>query len=574
MIHHRIHQRVKAHYHKHYRAKFQAKAHLVFIIDSVLVLCVLGLLGLGLYFKYVYHPLRDDFRFSIRLEGQPKTGENAVAVVRMINDGRRELRDAKLTVHLPAAFRASAFPAGYDEASHGVTIGRLAPKSSAEYRFEGLLLAPPGKARAFAHLTARDESGASDEKLVGADIEWGGTLIEASIQRQEPMVPNQPANVTFTLKNGSGLDFDQVQLVPKWPKGVRVRVATPPVARGVVNLGRIEAGETVRADFTIVNADAEPYDQPFSFEAVWIESKAVRTPIASAASSLKMIDARLEITAAPKDPRQVARPGDKVPFVVTYANRGALTLEDVRFSLAFDPRVAEDPSMARIETVERLLPGESGAFEVEARVKRALSPYVNDPQLSPKPTAKFDAIMDPVGLGLETTGTGTGLKVAGQARLAAAGRFFTSEGEQIGRGPLPPQVGKTTRYWLFVSVENGPTELNDARVTVTLPPYVAWTGRVSVNAGEEPTASGSQLSWTLGTLPRHSGTDTPVPTMSLEVALTPPESLVGKTAPLLLNAHLEAQDAWTGLTIEADALGLTTELPGDSGLRGRDTVRK
>ncbi len=65
---HTAHGHAKRHYEKHYKARYQERAHLVFLLDAILVSIAIALLGVGFYFRWFYHPLRDDFKLSLLSE--------------------------------------------------------------------------------------------------------------------------------------------------------------------------------------------------------------------------------------------------------------------------------------------------------------------------------------------------------------------------------------------------------------------------------------------------------------------------------------------------------------------------
>ena len=69
------------------------------------------------------------------------------------------------------------------------------------------------------------------------------------------------------------------------------------------------------------------------------------------------------------------------------------------------------------------------------------------------PKAKEEtAIVD--AQGKTFTGDAAELPVATEVAMQNSIRYYTEEGDQLGRGPLPPQVGETTKYWVFVQITN------------------------------------------------------------------------------------------------------------------------
>jgi len=64
-------------------------------------------------------------------------------------------------------------------------------------------------------------------------------------------------------------------------------------------------------------------------------------------------------------------------------------------------------------------------------------------------------------------------------------RYFTTEGDQIGRGPLPAVVGKQTKYWALINLQNTAGTREQIHLQATLAPSAQWTGKTSVSHGND-----------------------------------------------------------------------------------------
>jgi hypothetical protein len=117
-------------------------------------------------------------------------------------------------------------------------------------------------------------------------------------------------------------------------------------------------------------------------------------------------------------------------------------------------------------------------------------------------------------------------------------RYFTAEGDQLGRGPLPPEVGTATKYWVFVELFNTINPVDNARLTITLSPGVTYGGKQSVTLGPPLTSSGNSLTWQFPEIPASTKTG-----WYFEVTVTPTESSVGKNLSLIQNISLSTTDA-------------------------------
>ncbi len=566
LIHH-----VKRHYHAHYRSKFAERAHWVFMFDSSLVLIILGLLAFGSYYAFFYHPLRDDFKINVFTEKPIQGAGEATVVVRMINDGKHALKEAKLTVHFPPQF-LPLDDLGTDNANPVVEIGSLPAKASHENRFRGLFLGPAAEVPIFAHLTARTDD-QSDERLVETRLKWSENLLRASLGLPDLVLSGQTVPVRFTLKNDSRQAFEKLALQFNLPQGFKISASSPPLVKNAAQIGPLAPGETVTVDL-VGKYTGSASDLTFGADVFWIKNGAPIL-VASASEKRSFLSLNLNFTAGITDGGKALQPGSDIAYSISYKNEGPHVLKNVRFGLQQDLRFI-DPAYSQtgFDPLAQIAPGENGVLNGAVRLRSSFSQYVTNAQLTLAPTATFS--MDEPRIS-ETTVSGVAAtaKIAGQATLQAAARYFTDEGEQIGRGTLPPRVGKETRYWVFLNVLTGTNALSSATAQAFLPKGVSWAGKSSVTSGDQLTydASRHALVWNIGDIDAHAGATSSAANASFEVSLTPTADQIGSSPALLIGSSFQAADAWTGEPLSAAQGAITTLLPMDRFVRGRTTVR-
>jgi hypothetical protein len=563
-----VHGHAKRHYEKHYKAHYRERAHLVFLLDAVLVTTALGLLALGSYFSWFYHPLRDDFRLNVATVGDVVAGQDGEIAVYIENISKTALTDGRLTVHLPEAFLAADGQTGTRE----IEIGLLPAGTSTQYRFRGMPLGAPRTARVVAHFEAYGADGRHDERLVAGDLRWERSLIETRFEAPTSVIPGQTARFRLLVKNGSAFEIENASLKLTWPEGFKLINATPPVYRGAVALGTMDPGEEAYMDVAGRLTGTQELQSLKAELTGVVSERAFSLNLAQA--DIRLADAGLEVSAAfPEGAPSYAAPGEEMRVVVSYRNDGSQPLKDLTLGIAEDPRAIAAVRWSETASIGELAPGASGERVAFIRVADPISQYVTNPMLRVTPTARF-SVETPKVDGAEVAGAAIERKIAGAAKLRAAARFFTNEGDQIGRGPLPPKVGSATRYWIFASLETGATELQAGYVSFKLPNGVAWTGRATSTVGDQPVLEGDRLIWHIGTTAAHAGILFEAPSVSFEVALTPSAAQVG-TSPLLVSQlTYVGTDAWTGVTLTSEPPALTTQLPGDSGINGRTVVRQ
>lgn len=561
------HGHAKRHYEKHYKTHYQERAHLVFLLDAVLVTTALGLLALGSYFSWFYHPLRDGFRLNVATIGEVVGAKEGEIGVYIENVGKETLRNGRLMIHLPDTFLAADGVRG----TRSMEIGILPAGASADYRFRGMPLGPPRAANVVAHFEAYGEDGRHDERLVSGDLKWERGLIETRFEAPKSIVPGQTARFRLHVKNGAAFDIGGASLKLTWPEGFTLINATPPVYRNAVALGNLEAGKEAYVDFTgRFSGSAETRNLAAELTGTVAERDFL---LSAAEAEIWLADAGLGLSAVfGEGAPAYASPGEEMPVVVRYRNEGLMPLQDLTLAINEDPRVIASVRWEPSASVGDLMPGASGERTAYVRILDPISQFVINPTLRVTPVGRFSVEVDGV-TEAEIAGTGVERKVSGAASVRAAARFFTNEGDQIGRGPLPPKVGSATRYWIFASLQTGATELQGGTLSFSLPNGVALTGRTAATVGSEPALEGERLVWRVGTVAPHAGALFEAPSISFEVALTPAASQVG-TSPLLISGiSFTGTDAWTGASLSSNQPGLTTQLPGDSGINGRTAVR-
>ena len=139
-------------------------------------------------------------------------------------------------------------------------------------------------------------------------------------------------------------------------------------------------------------------------------------------------------------------------------------------------------------------------------------------------------------------------------------RYF-EDGTPVGTGPLPPQVGQTTRYRLSWNIKNTLHALDAVTVSATVPPGVNYVGSIANDIGTISFDPASRLlSWTIDRLPI---TVTSAST-TFDLSVTPTASDVGTFVKLLNASALTATDSSTKSRIDRSSSAQTSEIPNDS----------
>lgn len=113
-------------------------------------------------------------------------------------------------------------------------------------------------------------------------------------------------------------------------------------------------------------------------------------------------------------------------------------------------------------------------------------------------------------------------------------------------GPNPPTAEEPSTLRIQLGALTASNDVRNARVTASLPSYVAWVGS---DAGVTYNALRREISWDIGTLPAGTGFTTPTRSAEMNVIVTPSLSQLGTRPDILRDITLSGNDAFTNESI-------------------------
>lgn len=153
------------------------------------------------------------------------------------------------------------------------------------------------------------------------------------------------------------------------------------------------------------------------------------------------------------------------------------------------------------------------------------------------------------------------IKIASRLLLDGQILYYTPEGDQLGRGPLPPHVESETKYWATVRIQNTTSKVENIDFSATVPSYVTWTDKSSVSIGRDVTYDPNtrKISWSHPSLPPHTTIG-----INFELAITPTAAQKNTTPIILQNIETRATDSFTRMPLSSTFRTLDISLPFDS----------
>jgi len=580
------------HYHKNYHGKYE-HAKKLFVFDLALLFVAMVLLASSV-FLFLWKPsLTGQIDMSISLGNERiKSGDKIHLTIDYTNKSKYKLNDVSLGLRLPEGFLINRNKTSKDTFSDDLifqSLKEIKAGASGQVDIYGWFWGEPNKDADFiANLSYQPEKDSNrEQKLSSFVARLSDSVLAGQLEISASALPNSPLKFTYTLTNSSDHEINEISITNNW------------------NLAYRQAGADVMNEKVTSNITLQPGDSKviegqlitpnksgsFSFTVtpqVLVNNHLIsQTPITK---ELKIFAPQIISGARLLQSLDYAEPGQIIPLEIKWENKSNFKLQNLTLHLASNLSGVVDWTKTAKENNAKaesnglffdntsrtnLSDGNPNSSDVFV-VKIYLLPSFNLPEVE-----KANLEIYPVVKGTSNEASGQKFSQEGaRIRIPLATevnfnnietRYYTSEGDQLGRGPLPPQVGKTTKYWIFVKIGNTTNAINDVTFDTSLPEGVEFTGKQSTSIGPQIDYNNSTraISWKYNTLPPNSQTG-----LYFEVSVTPSVSQIGQNI-LLTNAlQFSATDNFTNKKFDFNYPPLTNVLnSNDAGFNLGSKVR-
>jgi len=521
-------------------------ARLIFSIDLFLVgiavaLAIVAIIGLLLVPKR----FEDGIVFESSVAPtEVVSGSPSTLVIRYTNKTKEELRNAKVEIKFPKYFLL--------QETSPEEIGTIPVGESGTIHIKGTMFGDVGGEQtfqtslSFVHGEKFDVFGEKNDTYIFSP---SSSALSLSLELPDKMIAYQPIEGIIHYKNTSEIDFPTISIKPVWPKEF---VFT----KGQFEVPKVKSGEEGEVKFEGILQNAQD-EITFIFEPSFTfgKDKYKQETLQHTAPIIP-----LPLTLNHSVEKQTVRPGKNVKFTVEYENISDVDLMDVSFTMD-----AQSPFVKKssVVSIEKIAPKETGTVEITTTLRKTIaqsetSVYENL-KISSRPTATY-TMKETV----ESTVTSKGTTIESQLTTPiifdSFARYTTATSDQIGRGPVPPQPGKETTFWIFWHISGTTNELSNVEITGTLPVNVRFTGRqtVSQNKGVEYDPNTREIRWISASVPPTLSPTSKIVGVAFELGVTP---TVNNLIPELLSQiQLNATDGWTGAFVSASKSDISAPL--------------
>ncbi len=545
-----IHAFFKSHYHHHYHAVYRHPKKL-FIFDLFLLAAALIMLGSSLFFFFWKPGITDQIDIQISLgDTRIQSGENVRVTVTYTNRSKLRLDNATLALRLPDGFVVDRQKISEKTFSNNsiFTLGQIEPGAKGRAEVSGQLWATPKEeTHLYATLAYTTSNNNQEAKLSSYLITLPTSILKGELNLSATSTfPGQSVNFMYVLENRGKIDLNEIQLSPNW--------RDPVIPAEKLKNITLKAGEKTTLQGAI-KAPAAGGATQLQLSAAIVANNIVVSQ-GGGAASLTVLKPDFSITLKPLSTSRFIEPGTTLPVEISWKNNSSFSLTNLRIRVtategalnlaktAGENRLRFEGNSLLIDKTHRTAlsngnPGGTDTFTLNlvlANSFRNIPENSSVLKLTPAILAESPGVKGQI---FTSTGNAISLPVATEVTWRTRVRYFTPEGDQLGRGPLPPEVGAPTKYWIFAEAFNTINPVENPRLTITLAPGVTFTGKQSITIGNPATynAVTNQITWQHNTLPAHSTTG-----IYFEVSVTPTPNQIGKTLTLVTDSTFSATD--------------------------------
>ncbi len=562
-----------------YRGKYRF-ARLVFLFDLFLVGLVagLGLVALALHF---YKPTNFSDKIFFNADIAPSeivSGAPSTLIIRYTNGTGEELRDVKISHRFPEHFLLQELEGtNINWNTHEYTIDAIKPGETGSIKIRGVMFGDVGGEQTFrTNMTfVHGDKDTADYKMGVHTFSPTRSTLVLNLSLPEKIIAYQPVDGTLTYQNTGTIDFPEISVKPTWPAEFTFLSSDTPLSSGSFLIPALRAGMggvvgfhgrlgAVEGEITFTFLPSFTFgDTSYHQETLTHTASVMPLPLQISHS----VDS------------ESLRPGGKARVTITYTNVGEAPVTNVQLGVEtknpFVSTTSTTVNQAQYPDLATVEPKETGTITIEIPLKRSIeqsqtSVYENIPfKTTATATFDMDGVTNAITRDSETTATMTSPVV-----LDTFARYTASSGDQLGRGPLPPIVDETTKYWIFWNVHGTTNTLTNVRIEGELGENVAFSGRqtVSQNGGVEYDMTTNSMVWTSTSLSPTLSPSSKIVGIAFELALTPSDDQLGSTPTLLKNIRITATDSVTGAFVSASGATITTNLPSDTLASGNAIV--
>jgi len=456
----------------------------------------------------------------------------------------------------------------FDPTSNTFTIDELKDKAKGEIYFKALVRGAINERQSLAFMLTYQDGNIRKQLLDSVVYHIDASVLELSLDVPEKIYSEVPFNGTVKIKNAGDAKLSKVA-VSFLPEDWEIKPDQGDLEEGRIVTADFAAGEERSLSFSAmpkINGENQPF---IAKSFLIIDNKAIEQ--SSVEKRLNVIEPSLKIVS---NFEQSSFSESPVDLNVVIKNNDTNEISDI--SLAIESQ-RENMSVVGVSTS---VSGAASANNIISLEKNLSSGNERTIPLKIDLKRRGNSLNDFVSLGIKVSYKMNGedfsyvvaapkLKIDSNLNVSSQGYYYGPQGDQLGIGPIPPQVDIPTTYWIIWEANNLGNDVANFEVKADLPSNVVWLEQQSLVAGEISYSPVTRrIVWKLASLPQNGGNFR----ASFAVSIVPREEDIGKTPNLLTNISFSGEDQYSQAHILKNLANITTNIEKDSRAGGKGAV--
>lgn len=559
---------LEMHYKKKYHLNF-THAKKLFIFDMTLLLSIIILFSATIFWfnydptitKLVYLDIKSS-------ESRIASGDYVEYQIIYKNENDLPLLSPTLRLNLPNGFVLNDVKPNENFDNNTFILDTIAPNTTGGVLIAGWLYGTPDKEDSIsATLSYRQESRKKYEEKSRKSIHiLRGSVLETNVDSRQIILKKDTLPLELTIKNTGTEILKNIKL----PLPQSEYFNFTDLENNIWNIDSLSPSKELNQKLTL---NVDTYNQnltnlSLSFVPI-ININGIDIPQNIQTQNLTIAEPNLDMSVYWQDNVSKIKPNSFANLIITAKNIGNVLLSNTELNLPIPNSIIDTSKLISLNggnyknenfnlKIDDWSIGETKEIILKIPIKN-FPTGGNDLVLSLTPSLD-STIAEIANSQYSQKLESQKINIAGQLLLDTEIRYYTNEGDQLGRGPLPPQIDKETKYWTLLTLSNGASKMNDINVTAKLPQNIIWTGKTSVTRGSDITHNPANhtATWQTNSLSTYEKIG-----INFEISLTPDENLRGFTPNLIENITIKATDSYTGEQIETSTGAQDTNLESD-----------
>lgn len=580
----------KKRYEQYYHPRHH-KRHLHIIMDLVLTFfLVASALGAGV--TYFFHPYFFENPLSLHVLTPEKSfvsGAETTLTLEVENKTGTDFSNGEISFTLPESFSLKQDTSLHTEKNNitRLIVGTIHKQTKKELT---LTLTPSGELGKTSHIAfllnvENTRNQRKENSQVLFPFLFTSSVIQTTTSLPHTVVMNSPFQGGVTVINKGELDFAHLSIDIQTPKEFVFQKKLPETFS-------LKSHETKKFQYSGLFISSKPGEKN-SVLKINDTSNNKHILQSEEKQSLTLVESPFEFHLFSEKGSLSLTPGEVKNVTFSWKNKSSLPLSRVVVGFKLEGDYIDSSSLHSLDgfqsqpflvswsknqkkSLETFTPGQEEKGHITLRLKDSISvrnlPADHDFGVIIQPFAQFAL---PTQEKLSSSEDTISLEVNSQLTFHSSIRYYSVEGDQLGRGPLPPRVGHETRYFVFFNTHSTIHPLSQVTLTGKLEPSVAWTGVIP--QGSENLSFNQEnktFSWKIPLFNSDFGSENTENGIIFEISYKPTKDDLGKTPVLISNLHVQGTDSVTGTLLEQTAPPLTTNLLDDKKAAKKEVVQE